>query len=89
MTITPNSPSELPLVLIVATIGFRSQILANFKALFVDILFELFRTRTIKHPATMSPIAKSTLPNENHVLDHVVGSNIQASKGVYRYVSRS
>jgi L-2-hydroxyglutarate oxidase LhgO len=81
---TPNNPSELPLVLIVATIGFRSQILANFKALSVDILFELLSTRTIRYPATISPIAKRTLPNENHVLDQVVGSNIQASKGVYR-----
>lgn len=89
MTITPSSPSELPLVLMVATMGFKSQMLANFSALSVDIFFSLLRTNTISHPAIISPTANKTLPNENHVLDHVVGNSIQASKGVYRYVSRS
>lgn len=84
ITITPNKPSELPLVLIVATIGFSNQMQANFRALSKGILFELCNTRTMSHPAIMSPMAKRTLPNENHVLDHVVGNSIQARSGVYR-----
>lgn len=88
-TRTPSRPSELPRVLMIATIGFSSQMLANLRDCSMDIFFEFRRTRTISHPATISPVANSTFPNGNHVFDQEVGRSIQARRGVYRYVSRS
>ena len=87
MTITPRRPSELPRVLMVATIGFNSQMLANFRARSVDMVFPAEgerRTRTISHPAMMSARLKITFPNENHPAEpcHVVGRSIQARRGV-------
>ena len=88
---TPSNPSELPLVLIVATIGLSSQILVNFSARSIGIAPpEGDRsTRTMSHPATTSARAKSALPEENHATPgQAVGIRSQASSGVYRYVSR-
>ena len=82
---TPSRPSELPLVLIVATMGFRSQILANFKALLVLMPPPAGERNTsmMSHPATMSDNANTTLPNANHAAPpHVVGRSNQASRGV-------
>ncbi len=81
---TPNNPSELPRVLIVATIGFNSHMLANFNALSILIFPLCLKTITMSHPAIISDAAKRTLPKENHVLDQEVGNSIQASNGVYR-----
>jgi len=65
VTKTPSSPSELPLVLIVATIGFNSQMLANFNALSSSIFLYSFKMRYIIQPAATSPTANRTLPKEN------------------------
>ena len=85
--ITPNNPSELPRVEIVATIGFNNQILANFNARGSGIEPPNGeRNRRISnHPAMISAILKRILPKENqNVPPHVVGINIQARSGVYR-----
>lgn len=94
MTSTPSRPSELPRVLIVATMGFSSQMAAYFLAVAGSIPFPLLpapevRIRSISHPATRSatantafPDAKSAaLPSGEAVL-HAVGRRSQASKGV-------
>ena len=82
---THSRPSELPRVLIVATIGLSSQILANLSARFVLMPPPAGKrnTSTISHPATTSDRAKTTLPNENHAVPpHVVGNRSQARRGV-------
>jgi L-cystine uptake protein TcyP (sodium:dicarboxylate symporter family) len=50
-------------VLMVATIGFNSQMAANFLAAAPSI--DLARTRSSSQPATKSAAAKSTLPELN------------------------
>lgn len=85
MTMTPSRPSELPLVLMVATMGFRSQMLANLRPRSVDMLPPAgdWRMSRRSHPATMSDSANRTLPKENQAVPgHAVGKRIQASKGV-------
>jgi len=79
---TQSRPSLLPLVLILATIGFNSHTQAYFNAFFSPIPC-LFRRASINHPATISDTANSALPEPNqYPPGHVVGTNIQASKGV-------
>lgn len=85
MTMTPRSPSELPLVLIVATIGFSNQILAYFKLRSILMLPPAGdrSSRTVSHPVTISAVAKTTFPKENQlVLDQVVGISSHARSGV-------
>lgn len=89
---TPRRPSELPLVLIVATMGFNNQILAYFSLRCMLMLPPAGERRrsTVSHPVTISAVAKTALPKENQpVPDHVVGISSHARRGVYRYVSRS
>lgn len=84
-TITPNNPSELPRVLIVATIGFKSQILANLRARPVVILPPSGdrRTRTMSQPAMISETAKTAFPKENHAVPgQAVGRRSHAKRGV-------
>lgn len=88
-TITARRPSELPLVLIVATIGFNSHMLANFRALSLDICEVDSSILKMSNPAIMSPTANKTFPKENDQLYQAVGSSSHASRGVYLYVSRS
>ena len=82
---TPKRPSELPRVLIVATIGFSNQILANLR-LRSMLMLPPTRDRkmtTISQPVMISATAKTTFPNENQPLfGQVVGRSIHASKGV-------
>ena len=69
----------------VATMGFKSQILANFSARLISMLPPdgERRIRTSSHPATMSATLKRILPKENQkVPGHVVGSSSQARRGV-------
>lgn len=82
MTMTQSRPSLLPLVLIPATIGFNSHVQAYFNALF-SLIPCPFSTASISHPATISDAANSALPELNqYPPGHVVGINIQASRGV-------
>ena len=82
MTMTQSRPSLLPLVLIVATIGFNSQTQAYLNATF-SLRPRRFNTASISHPATISDAAKRTLPELNQYPPfHVVGSRIHASRGV-------
>ena len=85
ITITPNNPSELPRVLIVATIGFNSQILAYLNRDFSLIAGNsVRRTSNKSHPVTKSAIANKTFPKENQSQfgSHAVGIKNQAKRGV-------
>lgn len=78
---TPSNPSELPLVLIVATIGFHSQMAAKAPALSTLMPRCFVSTLTISHPASRSASAKTTFPKEKS-RGVAVGTSIQASRGV-------
>lgn len=87
ITSTPSTPSELPLVLIVATIGLSNQIAANFRAL--DRSIDLAKTLSSSHPATKSATANNTFPELKRVASmngspvvRAVGSRSQARMGV-------
>lgn len=81
MTRTHSSPSLLPRVLMLATMGLSSHTLAYFRACFSSIPLFFNKVR-ISHPAIKSESANRALPKWNHKSPQVVGNRIHANNGV-------